>query len=521
MKLASLFPASNTLAKSPTTTVGDPQKGNPVKAELEGLLSKRKKPGEFTIAWPKLRIQQPKDYEVITTVEQLEAYIDKCETTGLGGFDYETSGDKDHRSQEDADARVALDPWKSDICAMSISAAPDEARAIFISHKKGTRLFEPLKNRDDARNLLMDTLERRFFTNPKIVKIAINLAFETKFTAKYGKYLLMPVADPFTAWIRVLQLVAPQKIKNPKVPYTGKGLKPMTFETFGVRMNDFMEVLAKHDAMFFDEVDADTQDALVYCCEDSDYAVQHYLYWDEIAKQIPNDNPIYKNYSEWLHGIEMPFARVIGLMEYWGMYWDQNLSGVKREEAQIMQEQAQDEIKRITKDALGIEVNPGKTGKTNEVKSILFDSMKLPIAGRSDKTNDPSLDANALLDIIFMLENKLVNLDEEKYLTAPLPENWETINVDTDPNLDKATRQRIRIEQREPHPFRDAGIELLKQLKQIQTYTTLLSSHIVGRESHLNPVTNRIHAQYTPWTETSRLNCSKPKHTLGLIGVTL
>jgi len=38
----------------------------------------------------------------------------------------------------------------------------------------------------------------------------------------------------------------------------------------------------------------------------------------------------------------------------------------------------------------------------------------------------------------------------------------------------------------------------------------LLSSHIQGRAKYVNPISGRIHAEYTPWTETSRLNCSKP-----------
>ncbi len=42
----------------------------------------------------------------------------------------------------------------------------------------------------------MDTLEKMIFTNNKVLKIAVNLSFETKLQAKYGKYILGPVADP-------------------------------------------------------------------------------------------------------------------------------------------------------------------------------------------------------------------------------------------------------------------------------------------------------------------------------------
>ena len=85
-----------------------------------------------------------------------------------------------------------------------------------------------------------------------------------------------------------------------------------SYEThFGVTMNDFSALLKKYKVNFFDEIDASKGEGSLYSAEDSDYAVRHYEYWSQIATQIPR-------YEEWLHKIEMPFTRVIGLMEYWG-----------------------------------------------------------------------------------------------------------------------------------------------------------------------------------------------------------
>ncbi|MGV2537853.1 hypothetical protein, partial [Bacillus thuringiensis] len=47
---------------------------------------------------------------------------------------------------------------------------------------------------------------------------------------------------------------------------------------------------------------------------------------------------------------------------------------------------------------------------------------------------------------------------------------------------------------------------VIDQLKKIQKYTTLLSSHIVGREKYLNFMSGRIHDGYSPFTETGCLN---------------
>ena len=534
MLLGNMFPKTSGLAASvkanptPQPTAAKPAVG----ASLADCMKKVKRPGEWSIKWPTLRTQGFKDYKALTTIDEVIAYVKRCEETGLGGFDYETSGDRNHREPpKDADGNpvegkeldswtrdVNLDPWKAEVCAMSLSAACDEARAIFIDNP-GANQFEPGLPRGEARKRLFDTLEKYFFTNPNIMKIAVNMNFETKFTAKYGKYILMPCADPFIGWIRISQLLLPHKIKNPKRPYKGKGLKPMTKEIFGVQMSEFNEVLKKNNALFFDEVPNDENDALSYCCEDSDYAVQHYLYWDEVAKQIPNDNEIYPTYSDWLKGIEMPFTRVTGLMEFWGMKWDTDIARIKTQEASIAIEEATEEMKRIAARHGIPDLNVGTAGKTKDTKAFIFDTLRLPAAAWSDKTKDPSLDSNAIMDMIFMLQNNLIDPDEEKYLETALPEEWEIVNLDLDyadqrllwpRDYSTAEIQRMRIAQRTPNPNAADGIAFLEQMQKIQKYSTLLSSHIEGREKYLNEITGRIHAHYEPWTETARLASSNP-----------
>lgn len=531
MNLSNMFPTSGGLA-SQVRKPAAPTAQKAVGSSLADCMKARQKPGEWSIRWPTLRKQGFKDYRPLLTVQDVIDYCKRCEETGLGGFDYETSGDRDHRIPPTDDEGnpvtgkaldswtrdVNLDPWKAEVCAMSLSAAADEARAVFIDNP-GINQFEPALSRSEARKRLFDTLEQYFFTNHKIMKIAVNMNFEAKFTAKYGKYILMPCADPFIAWIRLSQLLLPHKIKNPKRPYTGKGLKPMTKEIFGVQMSEFSEVLARNKALFFDEVPNDGPDAFTYCCEDSDYAVQHYLYWDEVAKQITNSNDVYPTYSDWLKGIEMPFTRVTGIMEYWGMKWDSDIAQVKREEARNAIDVAAQTMKDLAA-SVGVEdLNVGVGGKTKDVKSFIFDTLRLPAAAWSDKTKDPSLDSNALMDMIFMLENKLEDPDEEKYLETPLPEEWESVDPDLsyqDQRLlwprDYTTAEvkRIRIAKRDDHPYKEIGIQFLQCMQNIQKYATLLSSHIEGREKYVNPVTGRIHAHYEPWTETARLASSSP-----------
>lgn len=420
--------------------------------------------------------------------------------------------DAEYEFQREIYLKTPLDPWQGDICTASLCPEPHRVRVVPIDHKKG-KVFEPLLDRAAARKLFMDTLDRKIFRNKSVRKIAVNLPFETKYAAKYGKYIQRPAADPLVCWVRCLQLVAPDKIVDPKKPAKDWGLKPATKNVFGVQMGSFSGLLKKYGVDFFDEIDASQGDGLEYSAEDADYAVQHDAYWMEIARQIPK-------YEDWLNNVEMPFGRVIGLMEYWGMNWNPDLAEMKRQEAVAAQEAAAEEIRQLVrahfKDESGapLEVNVGKGGKTNDVKYVVFDLMKLPAAkwGKPTKGGERlvSMDEEALIDMEFMLQHKLQALTEEKYLAVELPEDWEKRDPETDPHLSKDERMAIRIRQRPDHPYKDVGIQLLQLMKKIQKYATLLSSHIDGREKHRNPVSGRIHASYTPWTETGRLNSSKP-----------
>jgi DNA polymerase-1 len=586
MKLGGIFGAAQprTLAKTPQK----PQTKQPEQPSQQpttpalAAATVRRRPGDFGIQWPKQPQQKVKDYKPILTLPDLEAYLERCEETGYGSFDWETAPSEEAREawrewaaenrrqhaeamaqadlvrsqgfdnsvpddmtkkqadaelkrrqkEHEADVKIwldkaaalddeyearkaaylksPLDPWKGEICTVSIAATPHETRVIPISHKTG-RNFEQLLDRDQARKLVMDTLDHKLFRNRKVVKIAVNLSFETKYAAKYGKYILMPVADPLVMWVRCMQLAFPGKIKDPKKPASGWGLKPMTKTALGVNMGEFKDLLAKHGVDFFDEIPADSGDGLLYSAEDSDYGLQNYLFWLPVARALPK-------YDEWLRNIEMPFSRVIGLMEYWGMAWDKETAELKRREAEAAQLAAADEIKRICKEALDLDVNPGKTGKTNGVKHVLFSIMQLPLAKTTDAGNI-SLDEEALIDIRFMLENKLHDLDEEKYLAVELPESWEVCGEwqaiqEGGPEwyaLTADQQKALEIRRRKPHPYRDAGLALLEQMVLIQKMTTLLSSHLEGREKYANPVSGgRIHAEYTPWTDTARLNSMKP-----------
>jgi len=520
-------------------------------SSLASKIKPKKKKSSFGIHvdWPEVPAQEVKDYKAIRNSEELIAYLKRCEETGLCGFDYETTISDEYRTmcqakmdefmydidacKNEVDAAIEavavatnlgdkhslkeaqkvlketqsmlkasekvlddfvaddflkapLDPHKNSICTLSLSATPNEARVIFIGNQGRNQFGQSdpafTGGVDKIRNTVFGILKEHFFSNPKIMKIAVNLSFETKTSLSQGAYISMPVADPLIMWVRCLQVAAPERIQDPKMPIKGKGLKPMTGETFGVKMSHFDEVLKEKGVQFFDEVSADDPDALSYSAEDSDYAVQHYLYWKQIAAQIPK-------YDEWLHTIEMPFTRVIGMMEYYGMPWDNNIANSKAKEAVKLRDDAIRQMVELGA-KYGLKIEPGKTGKTASVQDLLFNYLKVPIASTSEKTGKPSLDAEALIDMKFMIEKKLYSLNEEKDMEGYL--------------LTQEIAERPELEHKED------ALLLLDLIQKVQTCTTLLSSHIVGRQKFVNPITGRIHASYSQWTETGRLNSFHP-----------
>ena len=549
------------------------EKMNVKKEDIEEIFE-----GKPEIEIPKFE-KVTKDYREITTKTELLFYLKKCVNSGYFSFDFETAPSDRTRelwqeylleygkkleettehfrvqklSVEEMQGKIAAakvdklavkaakelekeytekhkeylnspkDPHKNKICTMSISALPDEARVLFLDHidKGGFEL---------STDELFDILEEKIFSNPNITKIAFNMVFETKCLLKHGKYLLKPVSDPHIAGVRIKQAINTNDIKDPKKPAYGMDLKSLASMYFEVELPDFLTVLEQNNIRFFDEFPSGNEKAVEYAAHDSDYGLMLHLYYKVIAKQIEisTDTP-YKDYWGWLSEVEMPFSRVIGLMEYNGVAWNyeqgekvyeialqqaenskNKLISVAQEVADLIEEE--DPFYPETSLATLRNLDPGKTGKNNAVKHFIFDVLEVNPAAYSKKTDLPSMDYASMLDMIFMLENNLTNLKEEKFLVGNIPKDW--LDQYNDPGerafLTRQQRAAIEIHLREPLQFKEQALKALQAIMEIQKAGTLISSHIEGRTKYIHPMTGRIHSGYTPWTETSRLNSSKP-----------
>jgi len=415
---------------------------------------------------------------------------------------------------------AAFDPHRSDICAVSMCCNVEECAVVFLLNKgKRTFLDGTNFNMEERRELLFYTLKSRIFNNRNVVKVAYNLEFEAMHSLKHGAYILTPVFDPFIAVVRCMQVVKWDEIIDAKKPSSGKGLKDMARQWLGVEMTKFEELLTTKNVEFFNQLSSDDPDAEKYSAEDAIYSLYLAEYWSEVASLIPieNSSSPYSTYCDWLCNIEMPFMRVIGEMRYHGFTWDQLECERIYKYALEMQELTNAKITEIcnricdkivasgipeTHVALFRNINAGKTGKTGIVKTLLFDILQAPVASTSKLTNDPSLDKESMLDMIFMVEHNLKSLKEEELLSIELPEDFSKMNAIQIKAYD--------VKHRPDAMFKTELLELLTAITDMQKYGTLISSHIEGRSKYQHPITGRIHSSYTVWTETSRTNSSRP-----------
>ena len=97
-----------------------------------------------------------------------------------------------------------------------------------------------------------------------------------------------------------------------------------------------------------------------------------YEYWSQIATQIPR-------YENGFIRLKC-HSHVLSVLWNIGDELGSKPATQKKQEAEIMQEQAAERIKQIAKETFNIDINTGKSGKTNEVKSLMFDYLKIPIA---------------------------------------------------------------------------------------------------------------------------------------------
>ena len=373
------------------------------------------------------------DYRLVTTIDGVKRYIgDNCDVA----YDLESAPDDQYRGEE----RAALDPAKAHIVGCSFSVRP------------GTGIFVPIALHPFYCGVDKDEFAafiRELMMNPRITKIAHNLAFESAMLYKeFGIVVQEPVYDTICAAQMTL-----------KGDYTFRklgecGLKHLAQELFGEKLPTFEETVeGKH----FDELDPCDGKTVGYAAADADFALRLYYSYNEwFEKYIPKHRTIVEE-------VESPVSVYLGIMRVNGLTPDIDLMNHYSQKADAEMQRLHGEIRNMTGG-----VNIGRSGNTNKLKEYLFKDKNLPVVKRTEK-DEPALDEEALILL-------------QEYCDS-----------------DKANGEQAALSQ------------LFQLLREYRSWGKIKSTYIEGYLKHINSATKRIHPNMLSLsTETGRMSCSGP-----------
>ena len=301
------------------------------------------------------------NYRCETDPERIKDYV---QNAAVVAFDFETSPLIQYRD----DPRASLDAHRACIVGVSLSVAEASAIYIPLEHMEGGNA-EP----GDVIPLLAELV----WTNPGVVKIAHNLAFESMFLYALGIIVQPPCYDTIAA--------AQLTLKEPFVfrSLSDCGLKRLVPELLGDELPTFEDVTA---GRYFDELSPDDPETVRYACADSDYALRLYHRFNRwFMAQLPKHRRIVEE-------IESPTAVYCGLMKYNGLLMDEAAMIRKQSECAAKLIELRDKIQEIIGD-----VDIGANAGTQAFKDYLFRDMGLPVLKVTEKNAEAADDQTMVM----------------------------------------------------------------------------------------------------------------------------
>ena len=157
------------------------------------------------------------------------------------------------------------------------------------------------------------------------------------------------------------------------------GLKSMVKEVFGYDMVTIQELFGstKKKDVVIDMVSKTGEEVYMYACDDAMYTLSLFRYF---GKQIANSP------TKFMYQIEMKLVPVVQKMERYGIRLDvelmKEISGELWKEFKDLEQLVFEQVG----EAIGTTVSFG-IGSTKDVAEILYDYMKLPVLGMTEKGN--------------------------------------------------------------------------------------------------------------------------------------
>jgi DNA polymerase I len=300
-----------------------------------------------------------KNYETVTTLAALDAWIARSRAAELTALDLETD---------------SLDPIRARLIGVSLSVAPGEACYVPIGHGyAGAPDQLPLET-------VIERL-RPWLENAAAAKVGHNTKHDSHVLAGAG------IAVRGYAHDTMLQSYVWEAHK-------AHTLESLAFRHLGRTALSYEDVCGKGaNQIPFAQVEVER--AAAYSCEDADMALHvHQSLWPRIEAD-PGLADVYRR-------IELPTSEVLGRIERTGVLIDSaQLAALSQELAARMA--------ALEQEAFAIAGQPFNLGSPKQIGEILFGKLGLPV-GRKTASGAPSTDEDVLQELAadFPLPGKLL-----------------------------------------------------------------------------------------------------------------
>ena len=298
------------------------------------------------------------EYELVTTREALERWVEAAYETGVLAIDTETN---------------SLNAHQADLVGISLSSTPGQACYIPIAHRNEAAGELSLDGGDDVPNLpLAEAVAalKDVLLDESVLKIGQNIKYDMEVLTRYG----LDIAPADDTMVLSYVLDGGQH---------GHGMDELSELFLAHKTTKFSEVAGKgKDAITFDRVPLDK--ALDYAAEDADVTLR---LWQKLKPRLAQEHMV-GVYED----LDRPLVPVLADIERVGMLVDKDrlraLSADFGERLVVLEKEVHE--------LAGREFNVGSPKQLGE---ILFDEMSLPGGKKSSKTGAWATGAEVLEDL--------------------------------------------------------------------------------------------------------------------------
>ncbi|MGB4860300.1 MAG: DNA polymerase I [Dokdonella sp.] len=290
----------------------------------------------------------PGDYELVTTDEQLQPWLERLRAAPLIAFDTETTG---------------LDPMLAEIVGISFAVEPRRAAYVPLTHDYPGAPAQ--LDRDSVLAALKPILE-----DAGKPKLGQHGKYDINLLSQYGIDVAGYAQDSMLESYVLNSTATRHDMDSLAQRYLG--IKPISYE----------EVCGKGAKQIsFSQVDLET--ATRYAAEDSDITLRLHHALHPKLEAVPTLLDVYAS-------IEIPLVPVLARMEQRGVLID---AGALR----LQSQQLGKRMVELTEQAHGLAGHPFSLDSPKQLQAILFDELKLPAKLKTPKgqpsTNEEALDA--------------------------------------------------------------------------------------------------------------------------------